>query len=153
MSANSRMSLAVHVLTWIAFDRRGTDKEVGTSQRIATSVNTNPVVIRRSLSELREAGLVESSRSRGWTLTRDASEITLLDVYRAIGGEEIFGMHASPPDAECYVGYGIQPVLTRVYERATTAMCDSLAQTSLADILRDTMVESGLAAPALTGHR
>ena len=141
MSTNNRMSLAVHVLTWIAFDRRGSDKEVGTSQRIATSVNTNPVVIRRSLIDLREAGLAESSRSRGWTLTRDASKITLLDVYNAVGGGEIFGMHASPPDAECYVGYGIQPVLTRVYERATTALCDSLATTTIADILRDTMAE------------
>lgn len=145
MSANSRMSLAVHVLTWIAFDRSGTDKEVGTSQHIATSVNTNPVVIRRSLSELREAGLVSSSRSRGWALTRDASEITLLDVYCAVGGEEIFGLHSSPPDAECYVGYGIQPALSRVYERATAAMCESLAQTSISDILHDTMAESGSA--------
>ncbi len=135
------MSLAVHVLTWIAFDRRGSDKEVGTSRRIATSVNTNPVVIRRCLIGLREAGLVESSRSRGWTLTRDASKITLLDVYNAVGDGEIFGMHASPPDAECYVGYGIQPVLTRVYERATTALCDSLATATIADILRDTMAE------------
>lgn len=133
--------MAVHVLTWIAFDRRGSDKEVGTSQRIATSVNTNPVVIRRSLIDLREAGLAQSSRSRGWTLTRDASKITLLDVYNAVGGGEIFGMHASPPDAECYVGYGIQPVLTRVYERATAALCESLAATTIADILRDTMAE------------
>lgn len=141
MSANSRMSLAVHVLTWIAFDRRGTDKEVGTSQRIATSVNTNPVVIRRSLIELRAGGLVESSRSRGWTLTRDASKITLLDVYNAVSGDEIFGMHTSPPDAECYVGYGIQPVLSRVYASATTALCESLAATTIADVLRDTMAE------------
>ena len=146
------MSLAVHVLTWIAFDRRGSDKEVGTSQRIATSVNTTPVVIRRSLIDLREAGLVESSRSRGWTLTRDASKITLLDVYNAVGGGEIFGMHASPPDAECYVGYGIQPVLTRVYEHATTALCKSLAATTIADILRDTMAEFETGTGAQINH-
>ena len=141
MSANSRMSLAVHVLTWIAFDRRGTDKEVGTSQRIATSVNTNPVVIRRCLSQLRRAGLVSSSRSAGWSLTRDASRITLLDVHSAVGGDEVFGMHASSPDAACYVGYGIQAVLTRVYQRATDALCACLSTTSIADILRDTMAE------------
>ena len=153
MSANSKMSLAVHVLTWIAFDRRGTDKEVGTSQRIATSVNTNPVVIRRCLSELRVAGLVESSRSGGWALTRKASKITLLDVYDAVGDGEIFGMHASPPDAECYVGYGIQPVLSRVYARATAALRKSLATTSIADVLRDTMAEfeAGNPAGALRG--
>lgn len=136
------MTLAVHVLTWIAFDRRGTDDEVGTSQRIASSVNTNPVVIRRCLGDLRDARLVESSRSRGWTLSRDASEITLHDVYRAVGGD-VFAMHASAPDHECHVGYGIAPVLIRAFERATTALCESLAQTSVADILRETLAEAG----------
>jgi DNA-binding IscR family transcriptional regulator len=141
MSANSRMTLAVHVLTWIAFDRRGTDDEVGTSQRIATSVNTNPVVIRRCLGELREAGLVESSRSSGWELSRGASAITLHDVHLAVGGD-VFAMHASPPDHECHVGYGIQSVLMSAYERATAALCGSLAQTTIADILRDTLTEA-----------
>lgn len=135
------MTLAVHVLTWIAFDRRGTDDEVGTSQRIATSVNTNPVVIRRCLGELRQAGLVESTRSRGWALSRRASRITLLDVHRAVGGD-VFAMHASPPDHACLVGYGIQPVLIRAYEQATTALGESLARTTIADILRDTLTEA-----------
>jgi DNA-binding IscR family transcriptional regulator len=135
------MTLAVHVLTWIAFDRRGTDDEVGTSQRIATSVNTNPVVIRRCLGELREVGLVESNRGHGWALTRDASQITLRDVYRGVGGD-VFALHTSPPDHECHVGYGIQPVLIRAYEQATDALCASLAQTTIADILRDTLIES-----------
>jgi DNA-binding IscR family transcriptional regulator len=135
------MTLAVHVLTWTAFDRRGTDDEIGTSRRIATSVNTNPVVIRRCLGELREAGLVEASRSHGWALSRDASEITLDDVYRAIGGD-VFAMHASPPDHECHVGYGIQAVLMRAYEQATAALCESLAKTTIADVLRDTLAEA-----------
>ena len=135
------MTLAVHVLTWIAFDRRGTDDEVGTSQRIASSVNTNPVVIRRCLGELREAGLVEASRSRGWALSGDASEITLHDVYLAVGGD-VFAMHASAPDHECHVGAGIQAVLTLAYEHATTALCASLARTSIADVLRDTLAEA-----------
>jgi DNA-binding IscR family transcriptional regulator len=121
------MSLAVHVLTWIAFDRRGTRDEIGTSQRIAASVNTNPVVIRRCLGELREAGLVESTRTRGWTLRRAAA------------GGDVFAMHTAPPDHECVVGQGIQPALLNAYERATAALGQSLAQTSIADILRDTL--------------
>ncbi|KKF00876.1 Rrf2 family transcriptional regulator [Mycolicibacterium obuense] len=141
MSANSRMTLAVHVLTWIAFDRRGTVDEVGTSRRMAASVNTNPVVIRRCLGELRNAGLVQTSRGRGWKLTRDASELTLHDVYLAVGGE-MFAMHASPPDHQCHVGHGIQPVLLRAYQGATEAMCGSLARTTIADILRDTLAQA-----------
>jgi DNA-binding IscR family transcriptional regulator len=141
MSANSKMTLAVHVLTWIAFDRRGSEDEVGTSQRIAASVNTNPVVIRRCLGELRQAGLVESSRSRGWVLSRDASTITLRDVYESVSGD-VFAMHTSPPNHQCHVGYGIQPVLTRAYEQATTALCGSLARTTIADVLCDTVAEA-----------
>lgn len=143
MSANSRMTLAVHVMTWLAFDRKGTEDEVGTSGRIAASVNTNPVVIRRCLGELRAAGLVESSRSQGWSLSRDAATITLRDVYHAVGGD-VFAMHASPPDHECQVGQGIQPVLVRAYQQATVALGESLGQTSVADVLRDTLTEAGL---------
>lgn len=143
MSANSRMTTAVHVLTWMAFDRRGTDKEIATSQRIATSVNTNPVVIRRCLGELRDAGLVESVRGRsgGWVLTCDAGEITLLDVYRATGAERIFGMHAASPDAECYVGHGIASALTEVYDEATRAMCRVLEATTIRDVLRGSLAD------------
>jgi DNA-binding IscR family transcriptional regulator len=63
------------------------------------------------------------------------------DVYRAIGGD-VFAMHASPPDHECHVGYGIQPVLMRAYEQATAALCESLAKTTIADVLRDTLAEA-----------
>jgi len=135
------MTLAVHVLTWIAVDRRGTEDEVGTSPRIAASVSTNPVVIRRCLGDLRAAGLVAASRNHGWMLALDAADITLNDVHRAVGGD-VFAMHASAPDHECQVGAGIQPVLMRAYERATTALCKSLAQTTVADILRDTLAEA-----------
>ncbi|MBZ6089007.1 MULTISPECIES: Rrf2 family transcriptional regulator [Streptomyces] len=141
MSANSRMSLAVHILTWLAYDRRGTDKEIATSQRIATSVNTNPVVIRRSLGQLKDHKLVtiDHGKSGGWNLARDAASITLLDVYCASSDEPVFGLHASDPDAECYVGYGIQPVLTTIYDQATEALRQSLAQVTVADVLRETL--------------
>ncbi|MCZ9346898.1 Rrf2 family transcriptional regulator, partial [Streptomyces sp. TRM76130] len=65
--------------------------------------------------------------------------ITLLDVYCATSDEPVFGLHASDPDAECYVGYGIQPVLTRIYDRATEALRQSLDQVTVADVLRDTL--------------
>ncbi|MFE4216176.1 Rrf2 family transcriptional regulator [Streptomyces sp. NPDC056844] len=149
MSANSRMSLAVHILTWLAYDRRGTDKEVATSQRIATSVNTNPVVIRRCLGQLKESGLVEVTQGRngGWNLARPAEDITLLDVYRALPEEPVFGLHASDPNAECYVGFGIQHTLSEVYQEATDALCRSLSSATVADVLRDTLAFYDASAP------
>ncbi|MFE9725842.1 Rrf2 family transcriptional regulator [Streptomyces sp. NPDC005794] len=150
MSANSRMSLAVHILTWLAYDRRGTDNEVATSQRIAGSVDTNPVVIRRCLGQLKDAGLVTVIRGRGggWSLARAAADITLLDVYRSLPDEPVFGMHASTPDAGCDVGAGIQSALADVYQEATDALCRSLRETTVADMLCKTMAAHAATARA-----
>ncbi|HEX6451852.1 MAG TPA: Rrf2 family transcriptional regulator [Trebonia sp.] len=140
MSANSKMTVAVHALTWIGlYQRRG--HEVATSEQIATSVNTNPVVIRRLLAELRKAGLADSRRGAGagWRLSRDLAAITLLDVYEAIESGPIFALHRSKPDPECVVGHGIGPVMNAVYDGIEAALREELAKTTLEDVLRDVL--------------
>lgn len=113
MSANSRMTIAVHVLTWMSLDRQ--NNEVATSDRIAGSVNTNPVVIRRCLGDLRKAGLVQAKRGvgAGWVLTREPEETSLLEVYLAVEGGGPFGMHHTPPNPDCPIGFGIRPPCSR----------------------------------------
>ena len=140
MSANSRLTVAAHALTWIGlYQRQG--NAVATSEQIATSANTNPVVIRRLLAELRKAGLAESRRGAGagWTLSRDLASITLLDVYDAIEPGPIFGLHPSPPDPECVVGHGIGPAMTAVYNGLEDTLRAELARTTLEDVLRDVL--------------
>ncbi|MFJ4657528.1 Rrf2 family transcriptional regulator [Nocardia sp. NPDC088792] len=140
MSANSRLTIAAHALTWIGlYQRRG--NVVATSEQIATSVNTNPVVIRRLLGELRRAGLVESRRGAGagWMLSRDLGAISLLEVYEAIEPGPVFALHPATPDPECVVGNGIRPAMTAAYERAEGALRAELARTTLEDVLRDTL--------------
>ncbi|MDA3645464.1 Rrf2 family transcriptional regulator [Saccharopolyspora indica] len=143
MSANSRLTVAAHALTWIGlYQRRG--HEVATSEQIAGSVNTNPVVIRRLLAELRKAGLVESQRGAGagWMLARDLAAITLLDVYRAIEPGPVFALHRSAPNPECVVGHGIGPAMTAVYDEVEAALRGQLAKTTLEDVLRDVLKAS-----------
>ncbi|MFE0633303.1 Rrf2 family transcriptional regulator [Streptomyces sp. NPDC058864] len=140
MSANSRLTVAVHVLTWMALDRRD-DGPAATSERIAGSVNTNPVVIRRCLGELRRAGLVESRRGAGagWNLVREPESITLLDVYRAVEDGTLFRLHPAAPNAGCPVGHGIGPALQQVYDGLHSGIERQLAATTVADVLRDTL--------------
>ncbi|MGW3244133.1 Rrf2 family transcriptional regulator [Streptomyces sp. NPDC001070] len=140
MSANSRLTIAVHVLTWMALDRRN-DGPPATSDRIAGSVNTNPVVIRRCLGDLRRAGLVESRRGAGagWNLVREPEEITLLAVYRAVEDGTLFRLHPGVPNADCPVGFGVGPALQQVYDGLHERIERELAATTIADVLRDTL--------------
>ena len=140
MAANSRMTIAVHALAWMALaQRRG--HEVLTSDQVAASVNTNPVIIRRSLGDLGRAGLVRvrHGAGAGWSLARAPGEITLLEVYDAVGQESPFGMHHTEPNLECPVGRGIRPALSQVYGEIEQAVRRELALVSVADVLRETL--------------
>jgi Rrf2 family protein len=140
MSMNSRLTVALHVLSYIVSAERHGRAPV-TSGRIASSVNTNPVVIRRILGLLRNAGLVHSHRGAGagWTLARKPEAITLLDVHRAVEDGSLFALHASPPNPRCPIGRGIQPALRRVYGRLEEQLHRELSRTTVDQVLAETL--------------
>jgi Rrf2 family protein len=136
MQISSRFSVGVHVLTLLATNPVG---ELLTSDRMAGSVNTNPVVIRRILGQLKKAGLVEVRAAVGGTyLRRDPATITLLDVYRAVevADERLFSMHESP-NPQCLVGRNIQAALDGTLLRAQAALEQELAKTTLAQVVEN----------------
>ena len=140
MSANSRMTVAVHILSFmILWERKHSEPAI--SERIAESVNTNPVVIRRLLGLLQKAGLVKSRRGidAGWRLARRPTAITMLDVYKAVEDAPLFALHASPPNPECPIGRGVQPALKKVYGALETQLRQRLLRTTLAQVFADTM--------------
>ena len=140
VAANSRLTVAVHALAWMALaKRRGLD--VLTSDQVAASINTNPVIIRRSLGDLREAGLVvvRHGTGSGWSLAREPERISLLDVYQAVERDPLFAMHHTEPNLECPVGKGIRPALGHFYSGVEDAVRRELARTSILDVLRLTL--------------
>jgi Rrf2 family protein len=139
MSTNSRMTVAIHVLSYMIAAQKKRPDPV-TSDQIASSVSTNPVVIRRMLGLLRRASLVASRRgaNAGWMLARRADAITLLNVYEAVEEGPLFELHASPPNPNCPIARGIKPTLHRVYGRLETELKRQLSRTTLAQVFADT---------------
>ncbi len=137
MQISSRFSVAVHVLSLLASQDPAA---LLTSDRMAGSVNTNPVVIRRILGQLKKAGLVDVRAAAGGTFLRLApASISLLDVYRAVevvAEGKLFSVHASP-NPRCAVGRNIQAALDATLVRAQTALERELARVTLAQVVVD----------------
>jgi Rrf2 family protein len=129
---SSRFAVAVHVLAYMTWRR----SEPVTSERVAASVNTNPVVVRRILGALRNAGMVTAQPGVGGgaQLAREPERITLLDVYRAVEGDELFALHAQQPCRQCDVGGNIQGVLQGVFQRASAAMEAELDRVTIREV-------------------
>src|SRR5215472_11038566 len=140
MAANSRLTIAVHALAWLALAQQP-GRDWLTSDQVAASVNTNPVFIRRSLGDLRRAGLVRVRRGReaGWSLALRPDDITVLKVHDAVAPEPLFALHHTEPNLKCPVGRGIQSALHGLYCGAEQALRGELAGTSIADVLRETL--------------
>ena len=135
MSTSSRFAVAVHVLALLAMD----GEQLITSEHIAGSVNTNPVVIRRILGTLREADLViaQAGAGGGASLARRPERITLLDVYQAVEKGDVFSLHPRSPNPHCVCGGHIQAVLEEVFSKAEAVMEGVLAEVTVAQIVQE----------------
>ncbi len=148
MSANSRLTTAVHALCWLELARRG-GRPTLTSAEIADSLASHPVLIRRTLAPLRNHGLLEVAGrgpGAGWRLTRPASEVTLADLRSALEELAPFDLHPHEPKQTCPVGYGIRPVLRDVYAHVDVAITTIMAERTITAVLDTTLAEHPLPA-------
>lgn len=136
--ANSRLTLSAHALCWLEYGRRH-DQPVWSSARLAKTLGSNPVTVRKVLAGLREAGLVRTTRGpgAGWSLARPARTITLLDLYEALGERPPFELHRNPPDFSCPVGGGVGETLSRVYTAAENQILRVLDRVTVHALLDD----------------
>jgi len=114
------------------------DDRTLTSAEIADSLSSNPVLVRRILGNLRDAGLVLSTEGRGggWSLARPAREITLYDAYAAVEEGPVLSRHAHPPSGACEVGRNMQALLEEEFRAAEQAMEERLGRTTIAHLVR-----------------
>jgi Rrf2 family protein len=134
MQTSSRFAVAVHILALMA----GADDEPIKSDQMASSVNTNPVVIRRILCSLSRAELVvsQTGAAGGSKLARKAGQISLLDVYRAVEEGGVFALHRQSPSRRCLVGGAIESVLKDVLDEVNLAVERALSKTTIEQVLQ-----------------
>ena len=138
---NTRLAVATHILTFL----QSQGDKPATSKLIASSVNTNPALIRRLLSQLAAAGLTTSQMGSGGgaMLARSAARITLLEVHEAIDeGTSVFAIHENP-NPLCPVGRSIKSVLENRVKAVERAMREELARTTIADMARAVAARPG----------
>lgn len=137
MQISSRFTIALHIFS--VMDTYGGERKI-TSDFLAGSIGTNPVVVRRIVSQLREAGLVLTARgSAGVEPARDPADVTFLDVYRAIEPTEdgeLFRFHESP-NPECAVGGHIHDLLDGTLRQIQNAMEAEMARHTIAELQAD----------------
>jgi Rrf2 family protein len=133
MNSSTRFTVALHILTLLA----STPSEALTSEYIAGSVNTNPVVVRRLLGTLRKVGIVSSQPGNGggWELATNPAKLTLRDVRRAVNEGSPFSMHNRSPNILCPIGRNIQKALEPIYRQAEQVMEADLSQTTILSLL------------------
>jgi DNA-binding IscR family transcriptional regulator len=100
---------------------------------IARMLNTNPVVVRRTMGLLRDAGIVSSAggRSGGWTLAKPVEAITMLDVHRALGGQ-VFAIGHSDDHPDCPVEQSVNHLIEHAMQKAEVTLAEQLGRVTIA---------------------
>ena len=131
MRQDSRLSRMLHVLIHM-----GRHDGAMTSDVIASMLDANPVVIRRTMAGLRDQGYVHSVKGHGggWTLARPLGELTLLDIHRAVGEPSIFAIGPAYDMPGCAIEKAVNATLADVFADAEQRLMERFAGVTLADI-------------------
>lgn len=134
MQISSRFTVALHIFSCVETFK---DDYKVTSDFLASSINTNPVIIRKILSQLKNAGLIKVARGTGGIeLLRPVEDITFYDVYQAVEvveNDTLFHFHENP-NPECPVGRNIHKLLDDKLSAIQGAMEEEMRKYSIADL-------------------
>lgn len=131
MKRDSRLSAVLHALLHMA--------EHGgpmTSEALGRCLGTHPVVVRRTMGLLREAGLVGAGRGHagGWTIQADLSTVTLRDLHEALGEPALFAIGHRSEHPACLVEQVVNAALDDAFDEAEALLMERFASVSLAQL-------------------
>lgn len=109
-----------------------------TSDVLARMLGTNPVLIRRTMAGLRDAGYVRSEKGHGggWAIAAELNSVTLLDVHRAVGGPRLFAIGIEHSEPGCRVASVVNEALGDALNEAERLLVARLGSISLGALVR-----------------
>jgi Rrf2 family protein len=121
---NTRFATALHILTLLA-DSEG---DWLSSDWIAKSINVNPVIVRKELSVLIEAGFVQSRKGKvgGYAMLKNGANIKLDQIYLAVKNTDVLGKKNLNPSPKCPIGKDINQILDGLFSEIDHAVVDEL---------------------------
>ena len=133
MAYNSQYNVAIHICVYMQHGGR----EHYPSQAIADSVGTNPVVIRRLISRLKEGGIVGSiaGAGGGFYLQKPAKDINLWEIYQIMQEKDLF--HQPKVNGECPVSCNMWTVVEDTFKKAELAMKPVLSKVTIAELAQN----------------
>lgn len=134
MRKDSRLSVALHVLLHM-HELQG----VVTSEALGPMLQMNPVVVRRTFAGLREAGILHSEKGHGggWSLARPLEQVTLADVYRALGILTPFAIGPRDPKPRCLLEREANRAVTAALAEAEALLVERLSAVSLSSLFSE----------------
>ncbi|MGL5168797.1 MAG: RrF2 family transcriptional regulator [Afipia sp.] len=134
MKRDSRLSSILHVLLHMA-----EKSEPLTSETLATFLATNPVVIRRTMASLRDAGFVRSEKGHGggWVIACDLAKVTMRDIHNVLGGGSLFAIGNRTESPGCLVEQAVNAAMSDAFKDAEALLIDRLSKITLADLAAD----------------
>ncbi|MES2267095.1 MAG: Rrf2 family transcriptional regulator [Bacteroidota bacterium] len=130
---NGRFPIAMHIMTLLC-----TADEVMSSEYMAGSINVNPVLVRKKLSNLIRHGLIISRQGKngGYQLGKDANHISLASIYRAVKPDAVLGQAKNQPNPACPIGKQINAHLKQLDNDIELTMLNKLGNTTLAEFCK-----------------
>jgi DNA-binding IscR family transcriptional regulator len=131
MRPDSKLSSVLHVLLHMAHGDRPF-----TSEELAGFLGTNPVLVRRVLAGLRERGYVASDKGHGggWRITCDLHDVTLHDIYEAVGTPTVFAMGNRSEQPQCLVERAVNQALGSAFDEAEALLISRFKDVTLAEL-------------------
>ena len=109
------------------------------STDLASSIDVNPVTVRRVISELSASGLVDTQTGPGGgaMLARPANRITVQEIYEALGEPPFIEGHPKAPQQHCIVSACMPRVFDRLNEAVTQKAAPVLRNTTLQRLVNE----------------